>query len=360
MSTDGPLFMIDPYLEWIREEGVPVVEDFGVNLFEVATRPWPRFDVNGAAVHVAGRGDFLCVILLDIPPGGASSPQRHLYEEVFYVIDGRGSAVIEDAGGGRRSFEWGPKSLFAIPLNARYRLFNGSGSQRALLASTADLPLMMNLFRSESFIFDNPAEFPQRMGSDRYFAGEGEFIPMSPGRHMWETNFVPDLGQFELQAWNERGPGSKNIMFILAEGTMHAHVSEIPVGRYKKAHRHGPEAHIFPVTGRGYSLLWYEGEEDFRRVDWQHGTVYAPPDMMFHQHFNVSPEPARYLATMLGNLRYPLTQDKRMVMQGVDVDVRKGGRQIEYDAQHPRIQALYLEELAKADITPRMDEVLAR
>lgn len=356
MSSQEPRFMLDPYLEWVQREGVPVVEDFGVDLFEVVTRPWPRFGVDGAAVHVAGRGDFLCIILLDLPPGQASSPQRHLYEEVFYVIDGHGSTVVEDAAGRRRSFEWGPRSLFAIPLNARYRLFNGSGSQRARLASTADLPLMMNLFRSEAFIFDNPAEFPERMGDERYFAGDGEFIPMRPGRHMWETNFVPDLGQFELQEWNERGAGSKNIMFILAEGTMHAHVSEIPVGRYKKAHRHGPEAHIFPVTGRGYSLLWYEGDADIRRVDWAHGTVYAPPDMMFHQHFNVCPEPARYLATMLGNLRYPLTEDKRQVMQGVDVDVRKGGRQIEYHDQDPRIHETYLQALAQAGVEPRMEE----
>ena len=49
------------------------------------------------------------------------------------MLEGRGSTQIEFADGPKRSFEWGPRSFFAIPLNAKYRHFNGSGSQRALL-----------------------------------------------------------------------------------------------------------------------------------------------------------------------------------------------------------------------------------
>ena len=60
-------------------------------------------------------------------------------------------------------------------------------------------------------------------------------------------------------------------MFLLADSNMHAHISEIQTGTYKKAHHHGAGAHIFTVTGKGYSLLWNEGESDFLRVDWQHG-----------------------------------------------------------------------------------------
>ena len=351
-------FLVDTYLEWIKGEGIPIAEGFGIDLLTLEVKPWPRMGARGAFAHTAGRGDFLNTYVLEIPPGGATEPQKHLFEEVVYVLDGRGSTTVESSSGESHSFEWGTKSLFALPLNARYRHFNTSGQRPARLVSTTNLPMMLNAFHNEAFIFDNPFTFPERLGEGRFFRGEGEFIPMRPGRHMWETNFVPDLSTFKLHEWEQRGAGSSNIMFVLADGTMHAHMSEMPVGTYKKAHRHGADFHIFPVTGHGYSLYWYEGDDDFSRFDWQHGTVFAPADRLFHQHFNTSPEPTRYLAVAFGGLRYPFSEDKKRTFLGMDVSVKEGGRQIEYEDQDPRIHRMYEAELAKHGITPRMDRVL--
>ena len=242
------------------------------------------------------------------PPERKTAPQKHLYEEVVYVLSGHGSTTLELADGRKHSFEWGPKSLFALPLNARYQHFNSSGRERARLASTNNLAMMLNLFHNEHFVFDNNYEFPERQGAQNHFSGEGDFIPVRPGRNMWETNFVPDLAAFELKAWEARGAGGSNMMFVLADGTMHAHISQMPVGTYKKAHRHGSDFHVFAVTGHGYSLLWYDFEKDLVRVDWRHGVVFAPPDQMFHQHYNTSPDLARYLAVAFGGLRYPFTE----------------------------------------------------
>jgi uncharacterized RmlC-like cupin family protein len=362
-ASVAPRIGIDPYLDWLKNEGIPVVEDFGVHLPAVETRPWARLGVDGAAVHLKGRGDFVSMFVLDLAPGAATSPQRHLYEEVIYVLSGRGSTVIETAGGAQHSFEWGPRSLFAIPLNTRYRHFNGSGAERARLAATTNLPAVLNMFHNEAFVFDNPYRFDERLGQSKYFSGEGDFVPVRPGQHMWETNFVPDLGAIELKAWDQRGKGSKNIMFILADGTMHAHISEMQVGTYKKAHRHGPDFHVMCVTGRGYSLLWYEGDADWHQVRWTHGTVFAPPDRMFHQHFNTSAQPARYLATAFGSLRYPFTEAKRRALMGsgdgdqqgaVARSVKLGGDQIELEDQSPRIHSLYVEETRKNGVEAKV------
>lgn len=358
-TESGVRFLTNPYLQWANGEGIPVVEDFGVDLLAVETGPWARTGVNGAFVHVKGRGDFIDVVVLDLPPGAATEPQKHLYEEVVYVLSGRGSTTIEAPDGRKHSFEWGPKSLFALPLNYRYRHYNASGSEPARLSSTTSAPIVMNLFHNDSFVFDNPAEFPERLGAERHFSGDGDFLPLRPGRHMWETNFVPDLASFELQEWKARGAGGSNMMFVLADGTMHAHISEMPVGTYKKGHRHGADFHVYAVTGQGYSLLWYEGDEDFHRVDWRHGVVYAPPDMMFHQHFNTSPDPARYLAVAFGGLRYPFTADKVKTFMGMDVSLKDGGRQIEYEDEDPRIRKLYREELAKTGAEFRMKQFLS-
>ena len=354
-DTQPPVWLRDPYLEWTAREGVPVVEDFGVDLHKVETRLWPRLDVPAAFVHLKGRGDFMSLFVIDLPPGGKCAPQQHLFEEVVYVLAGHGSTTVE-VEGQSHSFEWGPSSLFALPLNARYQHFNGSGVEKARLVSANNLTLMMNLLHNEDFIFNNRTVFSDRMGKPGYFTGDGERIETAPGRFMWETNFVADVTAFKLEAWEQRGARSKNIRFAFADGVMHAHTSEMAVGTYKKGHRHGPDFHVLITIGAGYSLFWHEGEKELIRVDWHPGVVFAPTDGIFHQHFNTSREPARYLAIALGSLRYPLTADKLKIFVGVDVDVKKGGAQIEYTDQDPRIHTLYLTELAKSGVKSEMGD----
>jgi mannose-6-phosphate isomerase-like protein (cupin superfamily) len=332
--TPGTSYLRDPYLEWAASEGVPIHRGFG-------------FDCH----------------LLELPPASGTEHLRHLYEEVVHVVAGRGGTAVEGPDGAGHTFEWGEGSLFALPLNARYRHFNTSGRVPARLASVTSLPLVLNAFHDLGFVFDNPFPFRGRFGGPDGFSGEGRFLPVRPGRHQWETNFVPDLRVFELQAWERRGVGSANIKFVLADGTMHAHMSELAVGTYKKAHRHGPDFHIFPISGHGYSLFWREGDPEVVRLDWRPGWVYAPPDQVFHQHFNTAPRPSRYLAVAFGSIRYPFSSDKRGLFgDGSDRDVRQGGRQIEYEDEDPRVRRQYLAELERHGVAPdpRMVEIWDR
>ncbi len=225
--------LMDPYLLWADGEGVPIIEDFGVDLRKVETAPWARMEAGGAFVHLKGRGDFMSMFVIDIAPGGATSSQRHLFEEVIYVLDGHGSTAIELLDGTTHSFEWGPDAIFALPLNVRYRHFNGSGAETARLVSGNNLCIMINLFHDPQFIFDNPGQFPGRFGGADWFDGGGKMIEPQPTRFMWETNFVADVANFKLDKWERRGGGSSNIRFCLAEGVMHVHSSEMPAGTYK-------------------------------------------------------------------------------------------------------------------------------
>ena len=336
-----PIWLVDPYGDWAKREAIPLYTGLAADLHEITTAPWPRVGARGALVHLDARGDFLDAQVVDLRPGSETAPLRHLYEEVTYVLEGSGNTEIVDPSGDRRSFEWGRGSLFAIPLNVEYRHFNGSGSKDARLVSVTTLPLSMNLFRNERFIFENDFAFPERFGSREYFEGEGTFIPVREHRNMWETNFVPDLLSFSHMTESPgRGTGSLNIMFILAEGTMHAHMSEVAPGTYKKAHRHPPDFHIIQLSGTGYSLYWNEGDAEYRRVDWNYGLMHAPPDQMYHQHFNTGRTPARYLAMALGSLRYPFTMAKRLVTMR-DYSQRGRGWQIEYEDEDPRIRNMF-------------------
>src|SRR5882724_10306473 len=100
-----PKMLLDPYVAWAAREGVPITEDFGVDLLAVPTAPWARFGIDGGLVHLKGRGDFVSIFVLDLAPGAKSTPQKHLFEEVVYVLSGHGNTTIETSDGRKHSFE---------------------------------------------------------------------------------------------------------------------------------------------------------------------------------------------------------------------------------------------------------------
>ena len=112
---------------------------------------------------------------------------------------------------------------------------------------------------------------------------------MKKGR-VWESNFIADLWGFQPKDYKERGGDNRTTLFEFVDNTMSAHVSEFPIGKYKKAHRDGAGAHIVMLTGFGYSYLWPEGEYGTkRRVEWGRMSMFVPPMQWWHQHFDPAP-----------------------------------------------------------------------
>ncbi len=104
-----------------------------------------------------------------------------------------------------------------------------------------------------------------------------------------------------------------------------AHISELMPGRASVRHRHTTEAYLYVVKGLGYSLINYD-DEPIEVVEWQEGTLFAPPRWAWHQHFNLDEnDTSRYLAVQdTGLLRtMRLHNIERHAVQLTPADARK-------------------------------------
>lgn len=332
---------------WEEREGIPVYKVFHVDdLATVELAPWQRFGGSGALVNLADC-HITSAMILEIPPGMALKPVQHLFETWVFVVQGEGETVLEQPGCPARTVRWKKRSLFGPPINIRYRHRNlGAAPARLLMVTNA--PLTFNLYHNEKFIFDNPFVF-----DDRY-RGEENFFDSTPrylGGRVSRINYIPDTLEFQLIQWKERGLGAKSFHLAMSDHTMAAHLSEFEVGTYKKAHRHGPGAHVIVLSGTGYSLLWREGK-DRVRVDWKAGSMFAPPDSWFHQHFNSGSEPARYLALRRGGSpEHPLSIGMKARDEGGPAN------QVEYENEEPVIYAMFEAELRKNGVSIRQPKM---
>ncbi len=340
---------LTPYEKWMEAEGLPIIKGYAVqDLTAIALEPWPRRGGSGAFIDLIGNEQSCGTYLCEIPPGKSLEPEKHLYEERILILNGRGATAIWNEGGPKQTFEWHDWSLFAIPLNAWYQHFNGQGDKPVRYLAVTSAPMVMNLFHNMDFVLNNDFVFRDRYGGEEdYFSSKGKLLAYKRNKVL-ESNFIPDVRSIKLHEWKERGAGGTNIFFEMANNSMGGHISEFPVATYKKAHRHGAGAHVIMLSGKGYELMWPEGQP-WVRLDWQTGSLFVPPDRWFHQHFDTSREPARYLALHLLSKKHPFGK-----VFGFDVSIRLGGDQIEYEDEDPRIRRLYEEELAKEGLELRM------
>ena len=114
-----------PYDLWQELEEIPIVRGHCVeDLSFVAVTPWARTGVLGAFINLVGSGRACGAYVCEIPPRGESNPQRYLFEQLIYVVKGRGATSVWNDGTKKQTFEWQEGSLFSPPLNAWHQHFN--------------------------------------------------------------------------------------------------------------------------------------------------------------------------------------------------------------------------------------------
>ena len=166
-----------------------------------------------------------------------------------------------------------------------------------------------------------------------------------------------------LESLEVKGAGLRLAQFEMSGNALVGHLGEWPVGKYHKAHYHGPGAIIVGTQSVGYVLLWHkqsgihpytDGHEDkVIEIQWGEASIYCPPGDWFHQHFNTGKEPARHLAVRYGSRIHPL--GFKVSHQKTDDDVFRsvdeGGWMIPYEHEDPEIPRRYQTALRANGVT---------
>lgn len=290
-----------------------------------------------------------------------------MYDENLLVLSGEGETHIwrEAAPEKKAVIRWKKGTLFVPPLNTWHQHFN-KGSEPARIVAETTLPLIMDIYRSNDFVFNNPFDFTDRYNSEPdYFDPENSvnYGPTTDHHSLSVVNLVRNV-------WTTRlfnaGQGYKDIdrHFNMSESSIGSHVEQFPVGTYERAHYHNAGATIVLLTGTGYSLLWPSSVSDtpwkdgkgdqVHRTNWESGVLFVPPTNWYHQHFNNGKEPARFIR--LGSP--PGTESHPIGAEGL----KSGNTQLSFKDEDPYVRELLAQEMAaqggKIAMPPR--EVLIR
>ena len=367
-----------PYEEFMRREDIPIVEAMcGVDdVTQLPRKPWPR--TGGSGTFIQMRGTFQSergIYVAEIPGGGELNPERHLYEEEIFILQGRGlTEVSVKEGKAKTIFEWTEGSVFALPRNSWHKLING-GREPVIFMAVTTAPRVMNALVDIDVVFNCDYEFPgEFVGQPGYFKVGDERVKEGRFSTIWYTRFIPDARAEFLDDLEQKVAGGQLTGYKMGKEFPHGHISEWPVGRYHKAHYHGPGAILIGLKGKGYVLLWprelgtrpyQDGHEDkVMKVEWGPRSIYCPPDAWFHQHFSTGKEPARHVAVYGG--RVPMSSARTVIDRGDGnefsgyVSFREGGTLIDYEDEDPEIRRRFAEKIQRDGIELKMPPVKYR
>jgi len=185
-----------PYDRFMEAEGIPCYRGIGVRrVQDLPLAPWKRLGGRGSFIQLYGTEGLWGCYIVEVPGGGALNVEKHAYEKVVMVVDGRGSTEVWNDVKRKQTFEWQQGSMFfPIPLNANHRFVNATNSPAIILCGTS-APNVMNLFDNPHFVFNCPYNFTDRYaGTADYFKDKDDIAPDPVrGLAMRKTNFIPDV-----------------------------------------------------------------------------------------------------------------------------------------------------------------------
>lgn len=357
------------YEQYLEEENLPVYSGWAANALEIKLEPWKRQGqgISGAFVNLEGMGGAVDNYVMEIQPSASTKPEHHIYEETIFVMLGEGETHLWRQGDPENKVivKWRKGTVFAPPLNTWHQHFN-KGKTPVRLAVGTTLPILMDIFRSRNFIWNNPIDFSDRYAGELdYFDPENrvDYAPTTEHHSLTISNMIRNAWTWRLF---NAGQGYKDTdrHIVLSKSAMSTRVEEFPTGTYERGHRHKAGVTIVMITGTGYTFLWPQDvgatpwkngkEAQVELVEWEPGVIFVPPEQWYHQHFNSGKDPARYvrLGAPPGNEVYKVG--------AVGLSLGTNTR-IQFRDEDPYMRDQFEKELAKSGATigmPSREELI--
>jgi oxalate decarboxylase/phosphoglucose isomerase-like protein (cupin superfamily) len=338
---------------WMDSLHLPIHQGYFIeDLRQLELSRWEERGCDAAFIQLEGQQGITETRVHELPAQAVLPPVRLAFDEVVYVVQGRGATTIWSPGGERKSFEWGENSMFLLPRHHFHQFSNTSGTRPARLLHYNYFPLMVSASpEPEAFITTNHADSGgpvQRFDLEAMYAEPALKEVFADSDASWKRRGSTWVGSFfpDMSAWDKlsesrnRGAGGRSVAMEFPGSEIACHMSMFPPRTYKKAHRHGPGRAIVIPAGEGYSVMWEEGKDKVI-APWRPGSLITPPNKWFHQHFNTGQGSARYVA-----FHPPLQFDGHA--EKVEDRARD---QIEYVDEDPAVREMFESELAKRGLT---------
>ena len=93
-----------PYDKFMNEQEIPIVRDYGVRKVQnLPRKPWARMGGKGTFIQLYGTEGLWGCYVVEVPGSGALNVEKHIYEEQFLCVEGRGSTEIWQEEGGKKA-----------------------------------------------------------------------------------------------------------------------------------------------------------------------------------------------------------------------------------------------------------------
>ena len=255
---------------------------------DVVLEPTPRGVRTGCYVGIDGDhpSRLIDAYVHEIDPGTVSTVHRHSWDAVMLIVEGHGWTEVN----GERHY-YKPWDAIYIPALAWHRQGNdGAKTARFMTFGTEPQATICGISMIEDAghtafadLPPAPSSTPAPTGADPY---SRRLRRLDDRWKEYRTGRIHVAYEDLTLLVNPKGTRSA---FMLDEflgsrtSGLTMAMNQMAPGKWQRKHRHGGEAWLYAIEGRGHSVI------DNVRYDWEEGDLVLIDHWAWHQHFNSDP-----------------------------------------------------------------------